>query len=75
MDRRHLAQYRKAIGVAASWAAALVALWAGAPPWVLALAPGLSLLATWGLPNAATRGQARQIIEAIREASPGGKQP
>jgi hypothetical protein len=58
-------RYRKAIGTAASWAVAGVALWAGAPPWVLALVPGLSLLAAWGLPNAVTRRQRDQIVSAI----------
>jgi len=56
-----LARGRKAIGTGATVALAAVLFWAGAPDWALAAVPVLSLVATWGLPNAPTKRQLDQV--------------
>jgi hypothetical protein len=61
---KRLARYRKTIGTVAAWLVVGVAYWQGAPEWVLALGPGLSVLAAWGLPNALTQQQLARLRQS-----------
>ena len=45
-------RYRKLIAAAATAVVQIAAVWADAPPWLLALVPLLGAVAVWAVPNA-----------------------
>lgn len=54
-----LNEYRKLIAYIAGALVEIIALWAGAPAWVLGLVPVLTAVAVWGVPNEPAAKQTR----------------